>query len=122
MSEITSRLSTALADRYKIERGLFAPTPIAPLVYFRILFGAIMLWEVTRYYSHDWIERFYIDPDFFAAWVFRITCWASLIQQLTPSNSLLRGNRSIFLRTPISHPFMASLGDWKKPKNPFAKY
>lgn len=24
-----------------------------------------MLWEVTRYYSHDWIERYYIDPDFF---------------------------------------------------------
>ena len=63
-----------------------------------------------------------IGPDFFAAWVFRITCWASLIQQLTPSKSLLRGNRSIFLRTRILPPFMASLGSWKRPKNPFAKY
>ncbi len=49
----------------KIEQGLFAPISIAPLVYFRILFGAIMLWEVSRYYSHDWIERYFIDPDFY---------------------------------------------------------
>ncbi len=54
-------------DRLKngIEERLFAPTDIAPLVFFRILFGGIMLWEVTRYYSYDWIERYYIDPDFF---------------------------------------------------------
>ena len=48
----------------KIEQGLFAPTTIAPLIYFRVLFGAIMLWELTRYYSYGWIERFFIDPDF----------------------------------------------------------
>ena len=53
----------------KIEQGLFAPSPIAPLVYFRIIFGAILLWEVTRYYSHDWIERYYIDPEFFFTYV-----------------------------------------------------
>jgi vitamin K-dependent gamma-carboxylase len=50
---------------HAIERGLFAPTTIAPLVYFRILFGAIMLWEVARYYTHDWIGRYYLDPIFF---------------------------------------------------------
>ena len=48
-----------------VKQGLFAPTTIAPLVYFRILFGAIMFWEVTRYYSHNWIERYYINPEFF---------------------------------------------------------
>ena len=53
----------------KIEQGLFAPSPIAPLVYFRIIFGVIVLWEVTRYYSHDWIERYYIDPEFFFTYV-----------------------------------------------------
>ncbi len=47
------------------ELRLFAPIDVAPLVYFRVLFGLIMLWEVTRYYSHDWIERYYINPDFF---------------------------------------------------------
>ena len=51
--------------RHTIEHRLFTPVDIAPLVYFRILFGSIMLWEVTRYYSNDWIERYYIDPDFF---------------------------------------------------------
>lgn len=45
--------------------ALFAPSPIAPLVYFRVIFGAIMLWEVTRYFEHGWIERYYVDPEFF---------------------------------------------------------
>ena len=44
---------------------LFRPTDIAPLVYFRVVFGAIMFWEVTRYLAYDWVERYYIDPDFF---------------------------------------------------------
>lgn len=49
----------------KTGEALFAPIDLSPLVYFRVLFGAIMLWEVARYLSHDWIERYYIDPDFF---------------------------------------------------------
>jgi len=49
----------------RIERGLFARIDLASLACFRILFGAIMLWEVTRYFNHDWIERYYIDPTFF---------------------------------------------------------
>lgn len=44
---------------------LFAPTAIAPLVYFRIAFGAIMLWEVWRYFEYGWIARYYIQPTFF---------------------------------------------------------
>ena len=42
----------------RFEDALFAVTPIAPLVFFRVLFGGIMLWEVSRYFSHDWIERY----------------------------------------------------------------
>ena len=49
----------------KIERVLFAPSPIAPLVYFRIIFGVVLLWEVSRFYSHDWIARYYTVPEFF---------------------------------------------------------
>lgn len=41
---------------------LFAPVDIAALVYFRIAFGAIMLWEVLRYFAHGWIARYWIDP------------------------------------------------------------
>ena len=51
--------------RSRIDHLLFKQIDIAPLVYFRLLFGSIMLWEVTRYYSYDWIERYYIDPQFF---------------------------------------------------------
>jgi len=46
---------------------LFAPTPLASLVYFRVLFGAIMLWEVFRYFQHGWIKRYYVDPMFFSS-------------------------------------------------------
>ena len=44
---------------------LFSPVDIASLVYFRIAFGAIMLWEVYRYFMKGWIPRYYIDPTFF---------------------------------------------------------
>ncbi|MEM1440884.1 MAG: HTTM domain-containing protein [Verrucomicrobiota bacterium] len=35
---------------------------IASLVYFRIVFGAIMLWEVWRYFEKDFIFRYWIEP------------------------------------------------------------
>jgi hypothetical protein len=43
---------------------LFAPVDIASLVCFRIAFGAIMFWEVWRYLSYGWVERYYITPQF----------------------------------------------------------
>ena len=52
-----------LQDR--IENFLFVPINLAPLVFFRVLFGGIMLWEVTRYLSKGWIRRYYLEPDFF---------------------------------------------------------
>jgi len=42
----------------------FEPVDIAILVYFRIIFGAIMLWEVLRYFDHDWISDYWITPTF----------------------------------------------------------
>ncbi len=52
------------ATRHRVGSALFAPIDIAALVYFRIVFGAIMLWEVWRYFSHGWIARYYIHPTF----------------------------------------------------------
>ncbi|MDA2923355.1 HTTM domain-containing protein, partial [Acidobacteria bacterium AH-259-L09] len=46
-----------------------APVDIASLVYFRIAFGAIMLWEVWRYFSHNWISPVWMAP------TFRFTYW-----------------------------------------------
>lgn len=37
---------------------------IASLAVFRIMFGLMMLWEVRRYTSKDWIARFYLEPEF----------------------------------------------------------
>lgn len=47
-----------------ILQKLFDPTDIAILVYFRIIFGAIMLWEVFRYFDHNWIYKYWIEPTF----------------------------------------------------------
>lgn len=43
---------------------LFSPIDLASLVAFRAGFGGIMLWEVLRYFSHGWIERYWITPAF----------------------------------------------------------
>ena len=53
---------------------MFAPVDIAPLVYFRFVFGAIMFWEVLRYVGYGRIDRYYVRPTFFfkyygAEWV-----------------------------------------------------
>ena len=41
---------------------LFRPVDNSFLIFFRIVFGAIMLWEVCRYLTRDWISRYYIEP------------------------------------------------------------
>ena len=44
--------------------SLFQEVDSASLVFFRISFGLLMLWEVSRYFSHDWIRRYWINPSF----------------------------------------------------------
>jgi vitamin K-dependent gamma-carboxylase len=46
----------------RLSVSLFKPVDISFLVFFRIVFGAIMLWEVYRYLTHAWISRYYIEP------------------------------------------------------------
>lgn len=43
---------------------LETPVDIAVLAYFRVAFGAIMLWEMWRYSSYGWISRYWIEPSF----------------------------------------------------------
>jgi len=43
---------------------LFAPVDIASLAVFRILFGAVLFWEVWRFFENDWIRRYYIVRGF----------------------------------------------------------
>ena len=42
--------------------ALFEPVDISFLVFFRIVFGGIMLWESYRYFTHGWITRYFIEP------------------------------------------------------------
>lgn len=49
--------------RWLVSR-LGQPTDIAALVMIRIAFGAVMLWEVWRYFDKGWIRRYWIEPEF----------------------------------------------------------
>jgi len=42
--------------------SLFTPVDISFLVFFRIVFGGIMLWEVYRYFTNGWITRYFVEP------------------------------------------------------------
>jgi vitamin K-dependent gamma-carboxylase len=42
----------------RLQDGLFRPVDVASLAVFRVLFGAIMLWEAARYYAYDWIGHY----------------------------------------------------------------
>lgn len=57
--------------RHSITKQLFAPTDIASIVIFRIIFGAIMFWETLRYFSKGWISRYWVEPQYhFTYWPF----------------------------------------------------
>ena len=47
----------------KIKTKLYQPLNNASLAYFRIIFGLIMLWEMYRYASKGWIQKYWITPD-----------------------------------------------------------
>jgi len=49
----------------KLSRHFFQPIDIMPLVFFRVVFGMIMIWEVWRYFHYDRIYRYYIEPEFY---------------------------------------------------------
>jgi vitamin K-dependent gamma-carboxylase len=48
----------------KVQNSAFARVDIASLVFFRIAFGLLMMWEVWRYFSHHRIGHFWLDPPF----------------------------------------------------------
>ncbi len=55
--------TTSLVRR-QVWDAAFRPTSIAPLVWFRIAFGLIMIAEVYRYFKYGWIERYFVTPTF----------------------------------------------------------
>ena len=43
---------------------MFAPTDVASVVLFRVGFGLLMFWEVTRYFYFGWVEELFAKPQF----------------------------------------------------------
>ncbi len=43
---------------------LAAPVSIQSLAVVRVVFGALMLWDVWRFFKHNRIYRYYVQPDF----------------------------------------------------------
>lgn len=49
----------------RLTTWLFSPVDIAPLIFFRVCFGGLMLWEVWRYFNYDRISRYFVEPSYF---------------------------------------------------------
>ncbi|MFT6245527.1 MAG: hypothetical protein ACJA0U_002229 [Salibacteraceae bacterium] len=44
--------------------SLYKNTSIAPLIIFRIIFGALMLFGISRFLYKGWVQQLYIDPQY----------------------------------------------------------
>jgi vitamin K-dependent gamma-carboxylase len=76
--ERSAPVAAHVAGESLVRRWLaYLATPVdgSSLALFRICFGAIMLWEVWRYFSNGWIARYYIDPSFFFSYIPFIRPW-----------------------------------------------
>ncbi|WP_421773774.1 HTTM domain-containing protein [Gracilimonas sp.] len=67
-----------------IQSYLNTSTDAAPLAVFRILFGLLMLISIIRFAANGWIEKLYIEPQFFFSyygfeWVQPLGDWTYLI-------------------------------------------
>ena len=51
-----------LIDQFS--QGILAPTDVASVVLFRVGFGLLMFWEVTRYFYFGWVEELFAKPQF----------------------------------------------------------
>lgn len=48
----------------KLSNSLARPISPLSLAAVRIAFGAIMVWDVWRFFHHDRIRRYYVEPEF----------------------------------------------------------
>jgi len=58
---VSSSMATV---KCRLAHLLFRPVPIAPLVYYRIAFGLVMVWEASRYLRDDWVHELFLAADF----------------------------------------------------------
>src|SRR5687768_16852029 len=50
--------------RARLQAWLSEPVPIAPLAWFRVLFGLLMAAAMVRFWAKGWIRELYVDPAF----------------------------------------------------------
>jgi hypothetical protein len=62
MSEEAREYASSEGEERPLHEHLFEPVDVASIVFFRIAFGAIMMWEVWRYFSQGMIAELYITP------------------------------------------------------------
>ncbi len=48
----------------RLRERLFEPVDIASIAVFRMMYGAVLFWEVWRFFENGWIRSYYISPDF----------------------------------------------------------
>jgi vitamin K-dependent gamma-carboxylase len=48
----------------QFSQGILAPTDIASVIFFRVSFGLLMFWEITRYFYFGWVEELFAKPQF----------------------------------------------------------
>jgi vitamin K-dependent gamma-carboxylase len=70
---LPSRVAGARLERWIAY--LAAPIDGASIALFRICFGAIMLWEVGRYFANGWIVEDYVEPAYLFGYVSFIRPW-----------------------------------------------
>lgn len=56
---------TVISDYLKQYFNPFKEVSNAPLIVFRIIFGALMLFGTSRFLMSGWVEQFYIKPTFY---------------------------------------------------------
>ena len=56
---------TEIRSRFQKYFSFSRSTSIAPLVIFRIIFGAMMFMGILRFISKGWVKDMYIDPSFY---------------------------------------------------------
>ena len=48
----------------KLQQYYFTSIPKGSIVFFRVVFGLILFWEVCHYFDTDWIGSYFINPNF----------------------------------------------------------
>ena len=59
-----TNVKSAQPARVSLRARLFEPVDIGFLVSFRILLGALLLWEVCLFFQYGLVERYFVEPPF----------------------------------------------------------